>query len=229
MNATTDKRKSPAPRRRIGRPAGITQSVGRDALITKTCELLAQWPANEVTRAAVARAMNVDPSLIRYYFRDRAALLLAAIEKMTDQFLRVAEEEGARGDDSAVSRLRARLGAQLNLNSSYPFFHQLVVNELPALDTPVASRLQRELTKRGIDHYTDIVKAGVNEQSLRAVDPRFLFIAIIGMCDFFVSGMPMLLKPAEQQPRRLAALRQQYLEFICNLLLDGLRVRAPRS
>lgn len=204
----------------------MTQAVGRDALIAKTCELLAQLPANEVTRAAVARAMNVDPSLIRYYFRDRAALLLAAIEKMTSQFLMVAEREGALGDDSPASQLKARLGAQLNLNSSYPFFHQLVVNELPALDTPVASRLQRELTKRGVDHYTAIVKAGVDQKSFRPVDPRFLFIAVIGMCDFYVSGMPMLLKTNEQQPRKLAALRQQYLEFICHLLLDGLRLRA---
>ncbi len=72
--------------------------MGREALITRTCEMLMQMPPNKITRAEVARHMNVDPSLIRYYFRDRATLLLAAVARLTAELSRLMDEELARSD-----------------------------------------------------------------------------------------------------------------------------------
>jgi len=46
-----------------------------------------------VGRAAVAREAGVDPSLIRYYFKNRSLLLLAAFKKLTDEYSGFLREE----------------------------------------------------------------------------------------------------------------------------------------
>jgi TetR/AcrR family transcriptional regulator len=216
--------RSAGKHRGIGRPAAGQQTVGRDALITRTCEMLMLMPPNKITRAEVARHMNVDPSLIRYYFRDRSTLLLAAVARLTAELARLMDDELARSDLTPESRLRARVSALLKLNVTYPFFHRLMIDELVNLDTPAAVHFVEQLTRDGVTGYADIIDAGVKDGVFRRTSVPFLFLAIIGMCEFFVNGMPILRivmgKDFDQR-----AISARYREFICELLLDGLKTR----
>jgi TetR/AcrR family transcriptional regulator len=214
-------RKASRKRRGIGRPAAGAQTVGRDALIERTCEMLTELPPNRITRAEVARHMNVDPSLIRYYFRDRSTLLVAAAERLVETFQRLLDEELAQSDMSAAGRLRARVSALLKLNISYPFFHRLLIDELFNIKSRQAQRFLEELTHKGVAYYGAIIDAGVKEGTFRRVNNAFLFLAVIGVCEFFVNGMPVLrLALGKEFDERLIAAR--YREFICELLTAGL-------
>jgi TetR/AcrR family transcriptional regulator len=208
--------------RGIGRPAAGQQTVGREALITRTCEMLMQMPPNRITRAEVARHMNVDPSLIRYYFRDRSTLLLAAVARLTAELSRLMEEELARSDLTPASRLRARVSALLKLNVTYPFFHRLMIDELVNLNTPAAVRFVDQLTREGVAGYAEIIETGVREGVFRHTNVPFLFLAVIGMCEFFINGMPIL-RIAMGKDFDQRAISQRYREFICDMILDGLR------
>jgi TetR/AcrR family transcriptional regulator len=213
-------------RRGIGRPAAGSQAVGRDALIERTCEMLTELPPNRITRAEVARHMNVDPSLIRYYFRDRSTLLVAAAERLVETFQRLMDEELAQSDMSADGRLRARVSALLKLNVSYPFFHRLLIDELVNIDSRPAQRFIEEITHRGVAGYGAIIDAGVKEGIFRKVNSAFLFLAVIGVVEFFVNGMPVLrIAMGKEFDERVIAAR--YREFICELLSAGLRTRQP--
>jgi TetR/AcrR family transcriptional regulator len=210
--------------RGIGRPAAGQQTVGREALITRTCEMLMQLPPNKITRAEVARHMNVDPSLIRYYFRDRATLLLAAVARLTAELSRLMEEELARSDLTPESRLRARVTALLKLNVTYPFFHRLMIDELVNLDAPAAVRFVEQLTREGVAGYAEIIDAGVKDGVFRRTNVPFLFLAVIGMCEFFVNGMPILrIVMGKDFDQRAISLR--YREFICDMILNGLKAK----
>jgi TetR/AcrR family transcriptional regulator len=224
-------RSTPATTRRrrgIGRPpTGATHAVGREALITKACELLTRLPPSEVTRAAVARSMGVDPSLIRYYFRDRATLLLAAVERLTKQFVADVEDDKRKSDANAPDRLRARLTSLLRLNFTYPHFHQLIVDEVSSMNSTAARELLERLTARGLDSYRGIMQAGVKDGSLRDVNIRFLFIAIIGMTHFFVSGAPIV-RIAVGEDAYNEGLMEQYGKFLCDILLHGLQADKKR-
>lgn len=211
-------------RRGIGRPATGAQTVGRDALIARTCEMLTELPPNRITRAEVARHMNVDPSLIRYYFRDRSTLLVAAAERLVETFQQTLDEELAASDMSAEGRLRARISALLKLNINYPFFHRLMIDELMKIESRPAQRFLEEITHRGVGGYGGIVDAGVKEGTFRKVNSAFLFLAVIGVCEFFVNGMPFLrIAMGKDFDERSVAAR--YREFICELLTAGLKAR----
>jgi TetR/AcrR family transcriptional regulator len=216
---------STAPRRRsIGRPALGKSTVGRDALIAKTCELLGRMPPSRVTRAEVARAMNVDPSLIRYYFRDRSTLLLAAVERLSTEFIHTVERNTDKSDATPAGQLCARASSQLLHELHYPFFRQLILDEIGQMRTPAARKVLQQLTNRGLSAYTQILEAGAQQGQLRAVDPMFLFIAIIGMSQFFVGSGPI---QQLVQPRTAgnADVAEQFRQFMCDLLINGLRPR----
>ena len=208
-------------RRAIGRPAAGSQGVGRDALIDKTCDLLTQLPPNLVTRAEVARHTNVDPSLIRYYFHDRSSLLIAAAEKLSGKFGVMVEQETAKADGTPEGILKARVAAILKFESTYPFFHRLLLEEVMTSKTPAAKKLLNDLTTRGVEAYAKIVNGGTRDGSLRKVDTAFLFLAVIGMCEFFVAGMPML-KVALGGKVDPEATGARYEKFVSELLLNGL-------
>jgi TetR/AcrR family transcriptional regulator len=211
-------------RRGIGRPAAGAQSVGRDALIARTCEMLTRLPPNKITRAEVARHMNVDPSLIRYYFRDRSTLLVAAAERLVATFQRLLDEELAQSDMSAPGRLRARVSALLKLNITYPFFHRLMIDELVKIESKPATRFMEDITQKGVSGYSAIIDAGVKDGSLRRVNSAFLFLAVIGLTEFFVNGMPVL-RMAMGKDFDERGIATRYRDFICELLLTGLKAK----
>lgn len=221
--STSKATSKPRKRRSIGRPANADSAVGRDALISKTCELLSTMPPNEVTRAEVARAMNVDPSLIRYYFKDRSTLLLAAFERLTSQFLHMVEDASDQSDMSAPAKLRARASALLRLETTYPFFQRLILEEVATMQNPAARKLMQDLTERGLSAYGEIINEGVKDGSLRAVDPLCVWIAVIGMCQFFIASAPIQALARKKTGDK--AFAEQYRDFICELLVNGLRAQ----
>jgi hypothetical protein len=134
------------------------------------------------------------------------------------------DEELARSDLTPESQLRARVSALLKLNITYPFFHRLMIDELVNLDTPAAVRFVDQLTREGMAGYAEIMDAGVRDGASRPSNVPFLFLTVIGMCEFFVNGMPILriALGKEFDPR---AISMRYREFICDLLLNGLNAK----
>lgn len=217
-------RQGPRIRRGIGRPAAGPQVVGREALIERTCELLSRVPPNRITRAEVARQMGVDPSLIRYYFRDRSTLLLAAVEKLTAEFSVIRDRELAQAEPGPEGKLRARISALLKFEIAYPFFHRLLIDELVHLKSPAVVQFMHDMTVNALDAYTALLDSGVEARVFRRSDSAFLFLAVIGMCEFFVKATPILRIAAGKNfdDRGVSA---RYREFICDLLLNGLKLR----
>jgi AcrR family transcriptional regulator len=221
---STKKKQSGTPKRKrraIGRPSSDQPGVGRDALLAKTCELLREMSPGKVTRAEVARYTNVDPSLIRYYFQDRSSLLVAAAEKLTAEFSANLDKAVKHSDHTPQSLLRARVLTLFDLNVEHPYFHRLLVEEIVPSSSPVAKRMLEEMTERTVGGYESILAAGAKDGSLRQVNPALLLLAVIGICEFFTAGLPIL-KVATGKKLDEKAAANEYREFICDLLLNGL-------
>lgn len=211
-------------RRSIGRPPASSPGVGRQALIEKTCELLRSMPPDKVTRAAVARHAKVDPSLIRYYFKERSALLVAAAEQITGQFSS-AIAKGVAESQTPADLLRLRVETMLSTNLANPFFHRLMVDEIVPAKSAAAKQLLHKVNSRALEGYKSILAAGAKDGSLRQVEPAFLFLAVIGMCEFFLNGIPIL-KNLIGEDLDEAATTARYREFVFDLLLNGLRTQS---
>lgn len=206
-------------KRAIGRPSGPSHVVGRDALVDSACELLKVMPPNEVSGVKIAKHCGADPSLIRYYFKDRLGLLIAAAEKLTTEYNPDAVVQAA-GEDSRA-QFRGRLGRLLELDSANPFFHRLMMEELLLSENKRTHDLLDALTKRGVAAYRGILDRGIARGELHDVNVEMLFVTIVAICQSFDNTYRLYELAAGKKLDR-ENFREEYSGFLGDLLLQGL-------
>ncbi len=218
----TTQRASGRSRRAIGRPQFGEPAVGREQLLQKACELLRTVPPAQMTRAELARFAQVDPGLIRYYFKDTATLLVAAAESLCARFGHTLESFANMNSVSAEQRIRSRIAALLDLEIEQPYFNRLMIETVITSETAAAKKLLNDVTARGVAAYRSVLEEGFLNGEFRQVDGAYLYFAVIGLCEFFVSGLPVLGIATGEKPE-ISRFRAPYREFICELVINGLR------
>ena len=90
-------------------------------------------------------------------------------------------------------------------------------------EAAVVRKRVRDLNTTAIAGYGKVLDQSASEP-LEPADPLLLYIAIIGMAEFFASAQPMILPllPAKTSPEQLA---ERYKEFVAGMVLNGLRPR----
>lgn len=203
-------------KRGAGRPT--EGAVGREAVLQAATRLLRDLPPARVTVSLIAREAGVDPALVRYYFGDRANLLLAVVDHMISS---MPWEASSQADP--VAALTERITNTSRFTRSAKNMHRLMVDELAdAKSADVRERL-REMNLRAVDLFKDLIDQDGGAE-LRPVDPFFLHLALIGMFDFFLSAQPVVrsLAPKDADMDELA---QGFEAFVVDLVLNGVRKR----
>jgi len=208
-------------KRAQGRPNDGKNAVGPEVLLKAARELLETLPPAQVTRAALARHAGVDPNLIRYYFKDRDTLLLAVVDEI------VAEEDKAierlLSIGTPVERLRAQIRNFVEFHRRHPYFHRLLVEEIATWKSQRARQLFHRLNQHSIALYASIFKAGAKDRTLRAVDPVLAHVAIVGMCEFFMSS-GVLLEDAFGKGTRPDDVAKRYADTISQMVVEGVKL-----
>jgi len=205
------------PKRRKGRPLAAEGSAGREGVVAAAAALLQKLPPNQVTITAVAREANVDPALVRYYFGDREALLLAVVRHIAE-----GGDEPPRTDDP-VGALEAYIHRTFRFTRAAKNMQRLMIEELDSAKSPEV-RAQVQDWNRGPVAFYDDVQDQDGGRELAPFDAVFLHMAIVGISDFFVAGAP-LLRMLVPDGTDMAELDRRYEAFVVRLLLDGLRKR----
>ncbi|WP_404714108.1 TetR/AcrR family transcriptional regulator [Sphingomonas sp. MMS24-J13] len=211
----------PAPaageKRKKGRPATAAAGVGREAVLAAATRLLQVLPPNQVTIIAIAREAGADPAMIRYYFGNREALLLAAVKRLTEL------GDPMPGIDRPLDALQDYIKRTFRFTRSAKYMQRLMIEELDSARSPELLDQVREWNWAPVEFYEDIAKSDGGKE-LAPFDALFLHLAVIGISDFFVSGAPLvrLLAPPGTD---MAELDRKYETFVTQLLLNGLRKR----
>jgi AcrR family transcriptional regulator len=218
----------PRKRRRSGRPGHTQNAVGRDAIIAATRELLKIKPPAEVSQIDIARFAGIDSSLIRYYFGTKDALLTAvAAEISTEMHSRI--RDAIAGSRDSREQLANRIQAFLAMHAENPHLNHLILQYIVGSTEREAVRARSHMVSDSVAMLKEILDSGEQRGELKSCDARLLHIALIGMCDFFFTGSPVLheiygKKAADPQ------LVKQYGAFISRLIMEGLAApgRQPR-
>lgn len=199
-----------------GRPSDNV--VGREGVLAKAIELLQDLPPARVTVSLIAREAGIDPALIRYYFGDRAKLLLAVVERLIAD----APAELAGSDDpTAVLERRIRHAAHFTRSTKH--VHRLMVDELADAKSAEARKLQGEMNMRAVSSFANLMQRDAGEE-LREINPLFLHVALVGLFDFFVSAQPVV-RNLVPEGTDMDKLGDEFEDFIVDLILNGIRKR----
>lgn len=208
------------PRRSKGRPSGPDESVGRAALISSTRQLLKMLPPAKVTRDEIAQFAGVNPALIRYYFGDKSGLLTAVVEEISRENLSRLRDEIAQ-EGSAIEKLRRRVKLLLRMHIENPYYHQLIFEQLWHGQSAEQRRLSRELVIPYFEEFRTVLQQGVKDGELAEVEPRFLHVAVIGLCELFINA-PYMFKELFGVKEMKTDFASTYGDFVVDLLINGI-------
>ena len=210
--------KAKPKKRGQGRPVSGENDVGRERLLIATEKLLRTLPPARVTISRIAQEANADPALVRYYFGNRAALLVAVVDRVTAHPQRATTLKG-----TPTEALAEHIARTVDLVRRAPFLHRLINEELEEAGTEESRARVRGMNLDLVDYYRRLLAADEGAE-LTDVDPLFLYVAVLGASDFFSSAEPLirdLLPPGTD----MAKLTVRFQDFLAKLVLDGVRKR----
>ncbi|WP_249674807.1 TetR/AcrR family transcriptional regulator [Pseudomonas abieticivorans] len=212
-------------KKKRGRPAHKA-AIGREGLIEATLALLRTCTPTDLTLLDIARQVNVDPALIRYYFGGKDGLLRAATLHLLD-VTQLGSQSPSDGQD--IERmLYRRIRLIIDIGRQNPHFVQLVLREIYQGKDPQTGEVLDTIAQRGVDLSEAILHARPPRPGLPQIDPRMLHVVLVGACTFFATAQPLFgVLFADSNDEALA---EQYSRFLTDLLLRGVGVvGAPAS
>ena len=205
-------------RRGKGRPTATASGVGREALITAARELLQELPPAQVTSTAIAKRANADPALVRYYFGNRENLLFEVAKQ-------IGEANHPPPDDGDPLELLAdMIHGTFRFTRSAKHMQRLMIEELDSATSPEVREKMRGWNRQPIENYRRIQELD-REGVLREFDPLFMYLATVGISDFFATGAP-LIELVVPPGTDMAELGRKYEAFVVDLITRGL-LRKP--
>jgi TetR/AcrR family transcriptional regulator len=213
-----------AVRRAPGRPREARgDAVGADAIVRAACALLVQRAPAEITLALVAQTMRIDRSLIRYYYRNRANLMLALAQHLYEQ-LKTEFRQGKADSGGPEGQMRRHALVLLRFQVQHPYFHRLVMDEVAKSQDAAAMAFMKSFTAEGLSTYRALAEEAVKLPGVAPFDGAFLYLATISLTELFATGAPFL-RVAFGDDYDAAAVQRRYERFITSFVVDGLRPR----
>ena len=209
-------------RRAQGRPPKADAESTKARLIAATRALLHVSKPAKITRFDIAREAGVDPALVRYYFGNKSELFNEVIRAVTADL--AVKRDALPRTGPVIERLRAYLAVWLEVFTDNPHFHDLVVEQVFYADDGGSPQRLKKFVERAYPELQSLVAEGVASGELRETEPRFVYLAIIALTEFFATASPLV---EALFGRRGAAgkLRTDYGVFAADMLIDGLRRR----
>ena len=211
-----------AAKRGQGRPQKSDAEATRARLIDAARALMHVAKPAKITRFDIARQAGVDPALVRYYFGNKAAVFAEVIRVVTEELR--AKRDALPKTGPVIDRLRAYLQVWLEVFTDNPHFHELVVEQVFYADESGAPKMLKKFVERAYPELERLVAEGVANRELRAAEPRFVYLAIIALTEFFATASP-LVDALFGKRGGASKLRSEYGAFAAGLLIDGLRRR----
>ena len=209
-------------RRAQGRPPKAGAESTKARLIAATRALLHVSKPAKITRFDIAREAGVDPALVRYYFGNKSELFNEVIRAVTADLAQ--KRDAVPKSGPVIERLRAYLAVWLEVFTDNPHFHDLVVEQVFYADEGGSPQRLKKFVERAYPELQRLVAEGVASGELRESEPRFVYLAIIALTEFFATASP-LVEALFGKRGAAGELRADYGVFAADMLIDGLRRR----
>ncbi len=172
--------------RRVGRPrAGERADDLRRRLVEVARGLFARRGFGEVGIREIARAADVTPGMISYYFGDKQGLYEAMLASVFDDMIGRVRELAAHPQNAAGAPLESLIRLYVSTIASQPWLPALLLREVLTGDSAIRARFVHRFASRVADVLPGLLRGEMAAGRLRAdLDPRLAVLSLIGMSLF---------------------------------------------
>jgi AcrR family transcriptional regulator len=210
--------------RRVGRPVrGESAEDVRLRLVAVARDLFAKRGFGEVGIREIARAADVTPGMISYYFGDKLGLYEAMLASVFEELLARARELTAQPAEG-TGTLAALIRLYVATIASQPWVPALLLREIVTGDSAARARFVERFASRVATLLPGLVAAEVASGDLRAdLDPKLSVLSLVGMCVFPFLAHPLAGRVLGYEPD--AAFAERLIAHTTRLFFDGARAR----
>ena len=207
-------------KRHQGRPALKSKGVGSEKIVNATISLLKKKKPSQITQSLVAQKAGVDPKLVRYYFGDLDTLMEATLSTLVEELSLVMSEATQQGE-SATEKMVSRISALTGVFLKNPNAWQMIVSNIYGTKSKFALKTRTTLNINGYDRLNQVISLGRKNGEFRDdFDDRFLYVALIGLSEIFVTARPLFEVFTPKFDSK--TLESEYVNFITDLVLRAI-------
>lgn len=211
-----------SPRKRVGRPPSDARTEDVRVRLIKTSQhLFAEKGYGEVSLRDIAKAADVTPAMVSYYFGDKAGLYEAVFTSTLGTLLARIK---AVADEARLLRapLEKFLKIYFETMLEQPWLPQLILREVATRDTP----LRKVFLERFAGQATQVMPALIGREMMAGriradMDERQLLLSLLGMLVFPVLVEPLLGPLLGYKLNK--AFADQRIDHIQKLFFEGAR------
>lgn len=193
-----------------GRSQGRRGPETREAIDAAALELFARLGYHATSMRAIGSAAEVKPAAIYHWYRNKEAILISLqdefMERLTERVVAAAAEQTVPALQLAAAVREHVVFHGLNRRAAF-----VTDSEIRALEPDARAALveQRDIYQA---RFTDIIRAGVRDGSLRTSDARVATYAILLQC----TGVALWFDPDE--PLSLEQVAEIHIELVLGSL-----------
>ncbi len=210
--------------RRVGRPVqGESAEDVRRRLVAVARDLFAKRGFGEVGIREIARAADVTPGMIAYYFGGKQGLYEAMLASVFEEMLARVRELAALPTEG-IGSLAALIRLYVATIASQPWVPALLMREIVTGDPEARARFVERFASRVATLVPGLVAAEVASGDLRDdLDPKLAVLSLVGMAIF-----PFLAHPVAGRVLGYeldADFAERLIAHTTQLFFDGARAR----
>ncbi len=194
----------------------------RAQLLDTASAIMREGDQVDISLSELSCRSGLNSALVKYYFGNKAGLLLALLERDMADILRAVD--ALLGKDMAPeAKLRRHMDAVVDTFFRVPYIHRLLMRLIRESAPAEAQRLADSYLKPLLAAYERLISDGVEAGVFRAVDPQLFYFTVIGAADRFFSAR-LVLRHCSGTDVLDEALRDRYRAHLNDFVVAGILV-----
>jgi TetR/AcrR family transcriptional regulator len=194
----------------------------RDLLLATASGIMREGDIVDVSLSDLSCRSGLNSALVKYYFGNKAGLLLALLERDMADILRAVDALLGK-DMEPEAKLRRHMDAVVDTFFRVPYIHRLLMRLIRESEPDEAQRLADSYLKPLLAAYERLISDGVEAGVFRAVDPQLFYFTVIGAADRFFSAR-LVLRHCSDTDVLDEALRDRYRAHLNDFVVAGILV-----
>ena len=195
-------------------------SEAREQLLATACAIMRETDTVDISLAQLSRKSGLNSALVKYYFGNKAGLMLALLERDMQAIVGSVDALVAKEFDPET-KLRRHLSAVVDTFYEVPYIQRLLMRIIRESEPHEAQRIASTYLSPIYAAYDRLIGEGVAAGVFRPVDPQLFYFTATGAVDRFFSAR-LFLRYCFGEDGFSEELRDRYRAHTIDFIMAGL-------